>query len=842
MKRSLTLSDTHPFGYFTCLASRAPVGDLLPSGHGNYKSTFGRGSPPLVAGFARGRTPSGIMGPSSQPSGNGELVTARVETRGVVDPCFGAQTFSRSVRDAVRKRRMCARLRKKPMQKTPHHYTGPLYGVLGYQEGERADVSVKESTPGNPRPDIIEVSQVGEDLTETKIKVKEQKDRCNCEQVYCICPIAPAPCRARRYLTGKAHGVLRHLRKFHGIRSVHGIPSDDLSCLNFRRTIRDSLPCDLTLVQELTVKTSSKIVKQACCVCEEQLGSMIGNYKRRLFQPVEVSERDLEQFKRAFALNVEQGWNNGESAYIPNGHATSHHTRKEGGNWNEEGFSALCRVGAVLSSGKPRIVTMYSSYNTSVLDPLHKSLYGTLRRKGWVLIGPPTPEKIQKLNGVGPLMSFDYEAATDNIKAEFVRAAIDILIQKADGLTVEQKKCLRVLGELRFPGSRHAAPRGQPMGSLMSFPLLCLFNKTVVDLAMVDLLENKKVTFKEWTSHRCLINGDDLVLRSPTRDHTIYDEAHRRWGSAIGLVVNREKTMVSQCEGEINSTLFVNGVEMKKTNLAALYMSENTDDVVRTAWDASASKKEFVRMVSLNAHLLARQSDKFPSPVPFECRVALFGSHRIRRALKAVPVSERPAASGPLPMTEKPLGYDLRPEEEHEVIRCAVARVRELELFKAHLERPSRVTIPVEENRLRLRDAYMHRMKPVRELVLTCLARFWEEKRKKALWVEECESLDPPSQIVSDDSRIGAMLDCIRAWKSARLPSRPPEIPGSGEEEFKFDLTIEGERSPPDPGVPGSPGNWNLCSHRELETKKVPWCWPFATNSEADGHIAEASL
>jgi hypothetical protein len=146
-------------------------------------------------------------------------------------------------------------------------------------------------------------------------------------------------------------------------------------------------------------------------------------------------------------------------------------------------------------------------------------------------------------------MSYDYEAATNNIKAEYVRAAVQVLKEKASGLTIDQIRCLDVVGELRFPGSRHAAHRGQPMGSLMSFPLLCLVNKTVVDLAMIDLLEDKKVTFKEWTSHRCLINGDDLILRSPVNDHRLYDEPHRRWGSAIGLVVNRDKTLVDKKKG-----------------------------------------------------------------------------------------------------------------------------------------------------------------------------------------------------------------------------------------------------------------------------------------------------
>jgi hypothetical protein len=505
----------------------------------------------------------------------------------------------------------------------------------------------------------------------------------------------------------------------------------------------------------------------------------VSEYKRKLFLPVEVLPEELAAFKRAFSQNVEQGWNtNFSGAYIPNGHGTSYHARSEGGNWHEEGFGVYTDPVVVFASGKPRIITKYSSYNTEVLFPLHNSLYTSLKRKGWLLVGEPTDAKVSGLNGLGPLMSYDYQSATDNIKADYVRCAIECLKEKAEGLTPTELDCLDVLGNLKFRGSRFCAKRGQPMGSMMSFPLLCLFNKTVVDLALLDLLQSKKISFNEWTSHRCLINGDDLLLRSPLLDHAIYDRSHRKWGSSVGLVVNAEKTMVSEAKGEVNSSLFINGERQKKCNLAALYMSGETGDVVRVAIEAATSLREFRRIVRLNAHLLARQRDKFPSHVPMRYRLALLGDHKIRRALRALPDSERPAAINLFPVVEKNDQYNLPKEEEKRIIAARVADLRRSGAWIATLPPCEGGSQPVWDPRKQtiiegaqsLKSVYTRKWAKPAETVLSVLHSDWERKMKEQLWEEECGSLGPSPPIISDLRRIDALVDSIRAWKSARAP------------------------------------------------------------------------
>lgn len=681
--------------------------------------------------------------------------------------------------------------RKKEQQKRFRFTCRAAHVVKMRAVAERASVCIIDDKPVSP-PDNGE-SQVGAVLSETIKNDKETDEK----------PPSSRTCLKFEENRRKAAQVLRHLKRFHGLRTVRGLPPQ-ISCFDLRRSVRQSFE-DVTLVQELTIKTSAKIVRRLCKQCEGDLQPLLDSYIENRFQPVEVVGDDLDAFKRMLRLNVPEHWNSVESAYIPNGHATAFHPRACGGSWNREEFSDLAVPSVAFSSGKPRIVTMYSSYNSEILHPLHKSLYAVLRRKGWLLVGNPTDELVQNLNGRGPLMSYDYASATDNIKAAYVQATIQILIEQSRGLTDEQVRCLRVVGELRFASD--LATRGQPMGSMMSFPMLCLINKTVVDLTLTELFEKRKICFKEWSSHRCLINGDDLLLRCPTPDSGDYDRIHRRWGDSVGLVVNCEKTMVSEESGEINSTLFVRGHEVKKSNLAALYMSGETDDVVRVAMEASSTLKEFRRIVRLNAHLLARQSVKFPSPVPMRYRVTLFGDRKIRRALRAAPVSVRPAADSLIPVVDEPSGYDLTREEEMKIIHEDVERIRDGCLWLG-LERPSRRAGPVKYNANRLSSAYRVKWGVRRELVLRPLARAYEEKIKEKLRQEDT-ALD--FLRVSSDCETGVRSSCPGlACVTPRGPGLAGRLVGWIRQQKECV-----KRNPSSISVGGSPETWTLSGHTD---------------------------
>jgi len=625
-----------------------------------------------------------------------------------------------------------------------------------------------------PRPDRSGESRVGEILSETIKKEKEYSfGSASLWGILEPGDVELEECTQGKRNSGYALSAVRHLKRFRGLRTLKGqtVPTT-VDCFSLKSAVRQCFPRYLPELGELSIKTAAKIVRRPCKFCSSQMDGLVDTWERELFEAkVEpLSEREVTMLTRALRMNVPQGWDKRKGdAYIPNGHATSSHSRCEGGNWNEEGFSQAAEPGAVFSSGKPRIVTMYSSYNTETLTPLHNALYRSLKRKGWLLVGDPTPDKVRQLNGEGPYMSFDFKKATDRIKSEVTRLAIAVLKEKAERLTFEEQACLDVLGELRLEEDGPVAPRGQPMGSVMSFPLLCLLNKTVVDLALWDLCEKKEISFKEWTSHRCLINGDDLLLRSPTPNSALYSESHVKWGSIVGFEVNTEKTMVDEEKGEINSTLFVNGELKKKTNLAALYMARETADVARCAWQATTSVKEFRRVMRLNAKLLASQEVKFPSWIPWHLKLSLFGDAKIRRALKAQPGSTRPAVRNLFPVVTRPAGYDLSLEEESVAIRAEVARKRE---SKAYLGRwrdfEGYKRKPLVWDAKPLSACYAPPRKDQDEKVLSACARHWENKRKAAL-VEA----DPPPvgvKLIVSDLPLGfALVDTIRAWRQGRV-------------------------------------------------------------------------
>jgi hypothetical protein len=420
---------------------------------------------------------------------------------------------------------------------------------------------------------------------------------------------------------------------------------------------------------------------------------------------------------------------------------------------------------------------------------LHTSLYREIGRKGWLLAGPPTAERISNLNGGGDYLSVDYESATDNIKRAYVATSVEVLIERAEPpLSSEEERCLRVVSELRIDGCDEVCESGQPMGSLMSFPLLCLVNKTVVDLALTDLMQGGQLSFKEWTSHRLMINGDDLLTKEPRSDSKLADRIFFH-GGEVGLRSNWEKTMKSAVEAEINSTLFREGTEVKKTNVAAVYMRPDTDDVLGYARESTSTAEGFRKVVRTNAKLLALQERKNYRYLPSLLKRVCKSDRKIRKALQSYP----PPSNGHgnpnfFPVDPVPRDYDLTVEEEIELIDERVEEVREKAILVASrcsegpsgwsmLDLPKRNRVSNEVKSWRF---VKYEKKPPREeeTILRVLARGWERKQKERL-VEEAGWI-PAARVIgpSDGSggRITAFVDAIRAFRNAKDLRRDPTM------------------------------------------------------------------
>lgn len=539
----------------------------------------------------------------------------------------------------------------------------------------------------------------------------------------------PEPVCSRKPKLGRlGRSAINLLEEDLGISRVKNLPRN-ITCGMLRPAVRSCFG-SLGEIQELSVKSVQKLEHDFCTHCEEKYDGFVKEWRDNRFRPQTVRSGHLSAFAWHFSRNLEKGWNKRKYPYVPNGHATLWASRREGGNWNKESFEDWCRPSLVISSGKPRVVTLYSEHNTRVLTPLHLSLYEGISKRGWLLRGEPTNRAVNDLNGKGCFLSLDYASATDNIKTAYVRAAIGKLIEFGEGLTDDEVRCLQVLGELRLEPGGDIATRGQPMGSVVSFPLLCLINKTLQDMALTDLLYEKKITIKEWVRHRALINGDDCLTKEPLTDNVSLRRAIVAHGKQVGLIVNEEKSMSDPRKGEINSQLFVDGVRQKKTNVAALQMRTEVTDVLGFAKDSCRTLRSFRRVVVLNSRILAKQDDKWYDRLPAAFKKTAVADRRINIALRKEPASRRREKSGYLAMCRRPDGYGLSREIEVTAINDEVSDVRrEVSSFRVPREKPFRTSS------LLRRTSLSHLTKkraPAPELILQCLVRrFREEKIKE---------------------------------------------------------------------------------------------------------------
>lgn len=616
-------------------------------------------------------------------------------------------------------------------------------------------------------PVALGETSVGDDHHETKNTRERQRDK-NCTPESGD-PACIGHCTKEISLRRKARVVSRFLRTEHGLKRVHPLPPR-IQCGQLRSAIRCQYPSVLDPRTELTLKTSQKLEKRACLFCASENDEKVRKWKEARSEQTEISGPHLENFKKALACNVAWGWNGKiKTVYVPNGHATENNPRKDGGNWNVEDFSRGCRVECVSSSGKPRVVTLYSSFNSEVLSPLHQSLYYSLQKESWLLVGSPTDEKVQSLNGSGQYVSVDYSSATDRLKCAYVRAAISVLKAKADPiLSDDEVECLSVLGSPDF--GLGPAVTGQPMGSLMSFPLLCIINKTCLDMALGDLLEQGKISCEEHRSLRCLINGDDLLFREIRPNLSLVLDRLIFHGRQVGFLLNPEKTMCHPHLAEINSTLFKDGKIQKKTNLSALFMGRDASDVVGFAADSACSVRAFSTFVLRNRSRLAQQSVKIQGPLPLPYRRALMG-RKFSDALTTVPLGQR-QADNLFPVVRRPAEYDLTLDEEHETIKERVRQIRARELWRSVLASRARL-LALKKFGAPLAVGFQSRAKALSRLkysdedyVLTCLVRRWKEKRYE--WLGKEAGAEPVSQLVFDGPVVFGLLDAIKAFKVRR--------------------------------------------------------------------------
>ncbi|QGY72546.1 RNA dependent RNA polymerase [Plasmopara viticola lesion associated ourmia-like virus 16] len=201
--------------------------------------------------------------------------------------------------------------------------------------------------------------------------------------------------------------------------------------------------------------------------------------------------------------------------------------------------SVVC---AVETGGKWRVITKPPKCD-NLLRPLHQSLYDHLSKFPWLLRGDANPGRFRRFTPVPgeTFVSGDYESATDNLCTPVQREILVTLLRQCAHvpLGVREHAVDTLQSEIACKDGIFTQGRGQLMGELLSFPLLCLVNYLTFKFSVP-----RDVPVK--------INGDDIVFRALPSEV-------RRWETCVGksgLKLSVGKTMKSARFFSLNSAFF----------------------------------------------------------------------------------------------------------------------------------------------------------------------------------------------------------------------------------------------------------------------------------------------
>jgi hypothetical protein len=177
--------------------------------------------------------------------------------------------------------------------------------------------------------------------------------------------------------------------------------------------------------------------------------------------------------------------------------------------------------------------------------------------------------------GFDLFVSGDYSAATDNLKECYTKAAFEAFLEKYEPgpYTSEQlknneidKNILRSViynARCSYPADKNDErgyyiidqKNGQLMGSILSFPILCMVNLLTYKLALQEYLlryynYDREIPFCDLP---VLVNGDDILFRA----NTVFYKIWLRWINEVGFDLSIGKNYVHQSFCSVNSVSFL---------------------------------------------------------------------------------------------------------------------------------------------------------------------------------------------------------------------------------------------------------------------------------------------
>jgi hypothetical protein len=220
-------------------------------------------------------------------------------------------------------------------------------------------------------------------------------------------------------------------------------------------------------------------------------------------------------------------------------------------------------IQAVLEPLKVRVISKGEAVPYYISKLLQKKLHGVMRDMAcFRLIGRPLcPTDLIDLaenrtilgKGRYEWFSIDYSAATDKLSARLSASIMERLTEGADPDL--RRIWLSVLAphmcRYPFPFSGEVAPiaqrNGQLMGSILSFPILCLAN---LGLYLANIAEDTRPLKDKLRG--VLVNGDDMLYVGKT---SLWED-HVRLGSKVGLSMSPGKAYHHTVYANANSACF----------------------------------------------------------------------------------------------------------------------------------------------------------------------------------------------------------------------------------------------------------------------------------------------
>jgi len=197
-------------------------------------------------------------------------------------------------------------------------------------------------------------------------------------------------------------------------------------------------------------------------------------------------------------------------------------------------------------NAKVRIITVGSAHFHKLV-PLQARLIDYCKSRFPALVRPVHCDLISAQ--IGPLsspnefwVSGDFESATDNIHLDCTQTMMLGILDVWPEFEYLRELALRDVSShlITYPdGDTVLQLNGQLMGSLLSFPLLCILN----DFIFCSIYRND----------RKLINGDDILFQSNKEDYVRWCDAC----TSVGLVPNMRKTLLAKRVLQMNNKYYV---------------------------------------------------------------------------------------------------------------------------------------------------------------------------------------------------------------------------------------------------------------------------------------------